>query len=558
MVTTLAVRRRAVCGLALLALLCGCCAPSFVCAAAAAAGAAEAPGNPPPDVGGKIFLPVDVACELSEGRLRWRLAGEEDWENCTIDASEPKDEVARLCDSAAWLYGCWNCTEACAAAGSDAVAFTMKVAAYGKSQLYNKSLAAISAADFSFSDATGVCALAGVNKTGDGCNDEKLVAAKPPAPAAARLTGGTEAQQQGAAVEAKSEPQLQEEGRRDTENIAAGAERGNAAVTTAQEPAGPAPPSTAKPSAESASPLGGAGGQPAHTVKGAKQVDESVRATEVPPKPNAQPQAGGGLAQGGVDGATGQPNAEKSSEEAGGVAERQATTEHGSESTALLQPSAGAETIAGPQPPESTGQTQGAAAAQSSGHPDIGSAVTSGPAASAGSRAGATPHVPYAGGVGVAGDQTGEPNEANAEVTAEPDAARAAAKSEAKTPAARPPATSTDDTATTTGGDSGSPAAQPQPASSVAATVDGDAQQKEKLAVPTPKQETETSGERGEAAQPAAGAAAQAAATTNSTSAAKAAPGDSDDSSTATSHSASLFAVLLLLAYAAAAAVVAA
>ncbi|RNF06877.1 mucin-associated surface protein (MASP) [Trypanosoma conorhini] len=108
---------------------------------------------------------------------------------------------------------------------------------------------------------------------------------------------------------------------------------------------------------------------------------------------------------------------------------------------------------------------------------------------------------------------------------------------------------------------SSGPAVQPQPASSVAAIETGDAEQKEQLAVPTPKQETETSGERGgKTTQPAAGAAAQAATTTNSTSAAKAEPGDSDSdgSGTAASHSASPLALLLLLACAAAAAMLAA
>ncbi|RNE98230.1 uncharacterized protein Tco025E_09266 [Trypanosoma conorhini] len=552
--TTLTLRRRAVCGLALLALLCGCCAPS-VCGANAE-GTAGSPENPPPDVGRKIFLPVDVACELSEEKLRWRFPGETGWNNCATDASELKDEVARLCDSAAWLYGCWRCAQACAAAGSDAVAFTMKVAMYGKSQPYRKSLAAKSAAaGVSFSDAAGVCALVGVNNTDDGCTGEKLVAAKPPAPAAVRLTGGTEAQQQGRTIEAKSETQLQEEGRRDAGEAAAGAGRGNTAGTTVQKPAALAPQPTAKPPAESAAPVGGVGGQPAHTVEGTKQVDEGVPATEVPPKPNAQPETGGGLAQGGDDGATGHPKAAEDSEEAGGVAELQAATEPNSDSTNPAQPTAGAETIAGPQPPESEGQTQGAAA-QSSGQPEIGSAVTSGPAAPAGSRAGTTPPVPSAGGGGTAGGQTGEPNEANAEDTAEPNAARAPAKSEAKAPAAGPTATSTDNAATTTDGDS-SPAAQPQPASSVGTNEAGDAEQKEQPAVPTSQSQTETSGGGGgQATQPAAGAAAQAASTTNSTSAAKAVPGDSDGSSSAAAaHSASPLVLLLLLLACAAAAV---
>ncbi|RNF03971.1 mucin-associated surface protein (MASP) [Trypanosoma conorhini] len=104
-----------------------------------------------------------------------------------------------------------------------------------------------------------------------------------------------------------------------------------------------------------------------------------------------------------------------------------------------------------------------------------------------------------------------------------------------------------------------SPAVQPQPASSVGTNEAGQREQ-EQPAVPTPKQETETSGERGEATQPAAGTAAQAATTTttNSTSATKAVSGDSDGSSTAAAHSASPLALLLLLACAAAAAVLAA
>ncbi|RNE96494.1 leishmanolysin, partial [Trypanosoma conorhini] len=70
-------------------------------------------------------------------------------------------------------------------------------------------------------------------------------------------------------------------------------------------------------------------------------------------------------AEGGVGGTTGQTNAAaKGSEEEGGGAERPTTTALNSDSTNPAQSTAGA------RPPESEGQTQGAAAAQSSGQPD--------------------------------------------------------------------------------------------------------------------------------------------------------------------------------------------
>ncbi|RNE95108.1 mucin-associated surface protein (MASP) [Trypanosoma conorhini] len=171
-----------------------------------------------------------------------------------------------------------------------------------------------------------------------------------------------------------------------------------------------------------------------------------------------------------------------------------------------------------------------------------------------------------------AGGQGGKPTEQETKDATDSDAAwnpdgqrevaaasAAAGTANEPTPAVESTATDARNNATTTGGDSGSsPAAQPQPESSVAATEAGQPEQKEQSAVPASQEETETSGERGEATQPAAGTAAQAVATTNVTSAAKAAPGDSDGSSTAASHSASLLALFLLLACAAAAAMLAA
>ncbi|RNE95271.1 mucin-associated surface protein (MASP) [Trypanosoma conorhini] len=172
---------------------------------------------------------------------------------------------------------------------------------------------------------------------------------------------------------------------------------------------------------------------------------------------------------------------------------------------------------------------------------------------------------------GAAGGQGGNPTEQETKDTTDSDAAWnpdsqhevaaaiAAAGTAKELAATESTATEARDTATTTGGASGSsPAAQPQPESSVATTEAGQPEQKEQPAVPASQEETETSGERREATQPAAGATAQAAKTTNSTNAAKAVPGDSDGSSTAASHSASPLALLFLLVCAAAAAMVAA
>ncbi|RNE96817.1 mucin-like glycoprotein [Trypanosoma conorhini] len=347
-------RHRAVCALALLALLCGC---SFVCGANAE-GAVEASDNPPPDVGGKIFLPVDVACKSSEGKLRWRFPGEEGWKICATDASKSKDDVAWLCDSAAWLYGCSSCTQTCAAAEIDAVAFRMKVAAYGKSELYNKSLTAKNAgADFSFFNTTGVCASAAGNIAGNGCSDEKTTAVETPASAPFSLPEGPEARREDEAVGAQSAQKPQEGEQRSAGKVAAGAGPDHAAGLTVQEPAESAPQSAGTAPAAAAAP-GAAGGRQAHGVESTPQTAESVGASGVPPKPSAQPQAGGELAEGRVGGATGQTNAAEGSEEAEGGAERPTTTEHGGDSTDSAQSTAGATQASAHEAATTSGATQ--------------------------------------------------------------------------------------------------------------------------------------------------------------------------------------------------------
>ncbi|RNF01554.1 mucin-like glycoprotein [Trypanosoma conorhini] len=67
---TLTLRRRAVCALALLALLCGCCCAS-VCGATNAAAAAN------------VNVLLEVSCPANKSKLRWRLAGDSSWTQCT-------------------------------------------------------------------------------------------------------------------------------------------------------------------------------------------------------------------------------------------------------------------------------------------------------------------------------------------------------------------------------------------------------------------------------------------------------------------------------------------
>ncbi|RNE97050.1 uncharacterized protein Tco025E_09760 [Trypanosoma conorhini] len=107
---TLTVRRRAVCALALLALLCGCCA-SFVCGAT---------GSEPSTV------PVQLACKREGELFLWRFPGEGNWTPCTKDVRRGRFlECSALCHDVEEQYQDWECATACAGANEDAVAFTM-------------------------------------------------------------------------------------------------------------------------------------------------------------------------------------------------------------------------------------------------------------------------------------------------------------------------------------------------------------------------------------------------------------------------------------------------
>ncbi|RNE95005.1 putative mucin-like glycoprotein, partial [Trypanosoma conorhini] len=146
MAMTLTVRRRAVCALALLALLCS----SFVCEA-----------NPDESqTTGDVNVSVEVSCPTAGNKLRWRLSGTSNssWAPCPFEIGNflngGSDKVgASLCLFAGSLYEdpASNVKANCpsfdsAAGGTGKAAFTMNCATDESSALYNLSKGATAAA----------------------------------------------------------------------------------------------------------------------------------------------------------------------------------------------------------------------------------------------------------------------------------------------------------------------------------------------------------------------------------------------------------------------------
>ncbi|RNE95362.1 mucin-like glycoprotein [Trypanosoma conorhini] len=119
MATTLAVRRRAVCALALLALLCGA--------------GTVAPAEAPP-----VIVSVEVSCLSTEQKLSWRFSGKghsADWRKChstpdVFGSGESDALSASLCIFAASLYNDpglgVECPSSPTAGETKKVAFTME------------------------------------------------------------------------------------------------------------------------------------------------------------------------------------------------------------------------------------------------------------------------------------------------------------------------------------------------------------------------------------------------------------------------------------------------
>ncbi|RNE95013.1 putative mucin-like glycoprotein [Trypanosoma conorhini] len=132
----LTLRRRAVCALALLALLCGCCA-SFVCGANAEK---------------EVDVPVEVSCpDTNDNKLRWRVAGKgrSEWKECpqAVTDAGSSDSAAysnTLCFVAGSVFLGNFTTGGCSPSTTDGgtnevVVFTMNCTAAANSALHKLS-----------------------------------------------------------------------------------------------------------------------------------------------------------------------------------------------------------------------------------------------------------------------------------------------------------------------------------------------------------------------------------------------------------------------------------
>ncbi|RNE96150.1 mucin-like glycoprotein, partial [Trypanosoma conorhini] len=176
--TTLTVRHRAVCALALLVLLCGCCCAPSVCGATGApAAATTAKRASPPAVLPKEWQPVNVSVEVScadsDNKLSWRFSRETAWKKCAAavgahdytivgEDSAAEDVVTvdivsvdvsqygagdggvseSLCASAESLYATADCSASCDSDKSDQTAFTMNFPTHVGSGVHKKWAAA--------------------------------------------------------------------------------------------------------------------------------------------------------------------------------------------------------------------------------------------------------------------------------------------------------------------------------------------------------------------------------------------------------------------------------
>ncbi|PBJ71623.1 surface antigen TASV,mucin-like glycoprotein [Trypanosoma cruzi cruzi] len=128
MMMMVTVRRRVVCDLLILALLFCCCCLS-VCGT---------------DVPAKSFVIVHFSCPGTDGKLSWRLQGEEEWKKCPKklrEVDQDNDERAQLCVAGGDFYRVWRMKDLFCSPPSDRVEFLFAIdfATYGG--LRNSSLA---------------------------------------------------------------------------------------------------------------------------------------------------------------------------------------------------------------------------------------------------------------------------------------------------------------------------------------------------------------------------------------------------------------------------------
>ncbi|RNE97556.1 mucin-like glycoprotein [Trypanosoma conorhini] len=376
-----AVRRRAVCALALLALLCG-----PFCVAAAAASSAEE----------EVDVSVQISCADSDNKLSWRFPGEGAWQKCAFTVDESftmsgaiHDDENSLCAWAGTQYSPFRSASGSVCSGATAendLAFTMRCKTKKNSGAYKRwqsvckqpggaAPAAVSGGEplgvlqtCTMQPSSGNAAEEGPDAPQGGSQEDAGGAQLKGTPEGGKgtqlhdepedATGPQGAQQlAGVGAAANTEGKAAEpprgEDQRGAEEVPAGAGPGRAAGPTVQQPA-----ESATQSAGTAAAPGTVDVQPAHGVESKPQTAESAGASDAPPKPGAQPQAGGELAEGGVGGATGQAKAAEGSEEEREGAERTTTTGHGSDSTNPAQSTAGATQASAPKSATNSSATQ--------------------------------------------------------------------------------------------------------------------------------------------------------------------------------------------------------
>ncbi|EKF29128.1 mucin-like glycoprotein, putative [Trypanosoma cruzi marinkellei] len=147
------VRCRVACYLLVLALLCS----SYWCSSALAR---------------EVYVPVEVACGLSNGKFRWRLPSGSTWSQCgdtgVFSFGTGMDDESRFsftfCLVAHSLYMGAECSKSCDAASSESTAFTMSVSIEDETEISHKWMKQNEAMGFSAKDGevharSGICSL---------------------------------------------------------------------------------------------------------------------------------------------------------------------------------------------------------------------------------------------------------------------------------------------------------------------------------------------------------------------------------------------------------------
>ncbi|RNC48367.1 mucin-like glycoprotein [Trypanosoma cruzi] len=121
----------------------------------------------------KVYVPVEVACGLSNGKLRWRLPSGSTWFECGgtevlfgsyMGKSEESELIFSFCLVAQSLYMGAECSKSCDAASSESAAFTMGVSIEDETAISTQWWQETKTVDFSHEEgeinaSSGICSL---------------------------------------------------------------------------------------------------------------------------------------------------------------------------------------------------------------------------------------------------------------------------------------------------------------------------------------------------------------------------------------------------------------